>query len=77
MDNGEKALTNITVEYGKFKKLCKAIERENLQDEDVVTFELIVGSLFPTITENIKKELLYQHTQGYVEGLAAAKNEEE
>ena len=74
MDSGEKALTNITVEYGKFKKLYKAIERENLQDEDVVTFELIVGSLFPAITENIKKELLYQHTQGYVEGLAAAKD---
>lgn len=77
MDNGKKALTNITVKYGKFKKLYEAVQRENLQDEDVVTFELIVGSLFPTIMQNIKKELLYQHTQGYIEGLAAAKNEEE
>lgn len=77
MGNGtiEPKINRITVTYDKFKKIAAAIETLDLDDNSEISFEFIVGSLFPNITENIKKEIKTQYTKGYIEGMATAKEE--
>lgn len=63
-----------TVKLSKVKAAIKQIEEhyadcpEKIDDIDV-TFEYLVGSFFPTILENIDKEVNRQHALGYIEGL--------
>ena len=40
-----------------------------------ISFEFLVGSLFPNVLTNIKEALRIQHAQGYAEGLAEGKKE--
>ena len=39
-----------------------------------VSFELVIGSLFPDVYKNIKEELRRQYTLGYSEGLRGGKD---
>lgn len=61
-----------TVTFDKFKQFYKAVKQAKVKE---LSFEFIVGSLFPHITTNIKEELRRQHALGYAEGLAAEKEE--
>ena len=74
MENGttEPTVDKITVKYEKFKKMAAAIEELNLDDNSEISFEFIVGSLFPNVMKNIKKELMYQYTKGYTDGYSEA-----
>ena len=71
MDNGmeKPKIDKITVQYEKFKKLAAAIEELKPTNDSELSFEFIVGSLFPNILDNIKKEIMNQYTKGYLTGL--------
>ena len=66
-------LEQITVKYGKLKKMMKALEQINPTDDTDINFEFVVGSCFPNILENIKKALHTQYTKGYLTGLKEGK----
>ena len=64
-----------TVKLGRVKAAMAQIEEhykdlteEELNDIDI-TFEYLVGSFFPTILENIDKEMNRQHAKGFADGL--------
>jgi len=38
------------------------------KDLKELTFELVVGSCFPNIMNNIKEEMRKQYTKGYIDG---------
>ena len=66
----EKQLTNkITVKYGILRKMVDALDNISPNEETEVPFEYVIGSCFPNIFDNIKKELHIQYTNGYVAGL--------
>lgn len=62
-------MDNITVKYGKLKKIIQALENMEFNDDSEVTFEYIIGSCFPDILKNIKTEMHTQYTKGYTDGL--------
>lgn len=62
-------MDNITVKYGKLKKIIEALETMELTDDSDVSFEYVVGSCFPEIYQNIKKEIHIQYTKGYMDGI--------
>lgn len=57
----------ITVPKKKVLKMLKAIKQMNTAEE--ISFEFIVGSLFPTIYNSIITELNQSYTKGYLQGL--------
>ena len=66
-----------TVKFSKLKKVINSLEehpitKDRLEDLEV-SFEFIIGSLFPDILENIKDKI----TNSYIEGYLAAKQEME
>ena len=69
-------MDKITVKYGFLKKVIKNFEKINPTDDTEVSFEYLVGSCFPDIMENIKKEMRRQYTMGYAEGSKGESNEE-
>lgn len=69
-------LSDLVVEYKKFKKVYQAIKDHNIKE---ISFEFLVGSCFPDALNNIKEEMRRQYTLGYTEGLKEGKqiNEKE
>lgn len=67
-------LSDLVVEYKKFKKVYQAIKDHNIKE---ISFEFLVGSCFPNALQNIKEEMRRQYTLGYTEGLKAQKEEKE
>lgn len=65
------AVENISTDFKTLENVYKIAKEKKLKK---VTFEFIVGSCFPNICENIKKEIQLQHAQGYAEGLKDAKS---
>lgn len=59
-------MEHIVVSREAFDQLAKAIKKHDMKE---ITFEFIVGSCFPNIMKNIKKEMRRQYTLGYAEGL--------
>ena len=68
-------MEKITVEYSRLKKIVKKLDKMDTKPDDEISFEFVVGSLFPHILANIKEEIRRQYTQGYAEGLKAKKDE--
>lgn len=64
-------MDKITVKYGKLKKTIDLLDKINPTDDTDVSFEYIVGSLFPDIYHQIDQRIKLAHAQGYVEGLDA------
>lgn len=62
------------VPFSRLKRLVETIEHhpqmKDRLDEVEVSFEFIVGSLFPTIMGNVHDALNKEHMNGYLEGLA-------
>lgn len=60
------------VSLATLKAAIKQIEKHNtakLPDADInITFEYLIGSFFPTITNNIQNEMKRQYTLGYIAG---------
>ena len=61
----------ITVSFGKLKKIMESLEKTHMKNDDLVSFEYIVGSCFPNVFENIKTEIRTAYTQGYMDGINA------
>ena len=67
-------LSDLVVEYKKFKKVYQAIKDHNIKE---ISFEFLVGSCFPDALKNIKEEMRRQYTLGYTEGLKEGKQNNE
>lgn len=65
----EPTVNNISIKYSQFKKIISALKEANPTDDTEISFEFLVGSCFPDIMNNIKKELAYQYTKGYTDAL--------
>ncbi len=76
MGGGKPQMEDITVKYKTFRKIADMLESKNMQPDDDVKFELIIGSCFPNIYKNIKEELRRQYTLGYLDGLEAQETNE-
>lgn len=59
-------MDKIVTSREKFDKIKRIIYRQDLQE---ISFDFIVGSLFPDIYDNIKQRLKFAHAQGYMDGL--------
>ena len=68
----EPEIPKLTISRKTFNKIVKAIQQNNMQE---ISFEFLIGSLFPNVLTNIKEALRIQHAQGYAEGLAEGKKE--
>ena len=78
LDKNELEENSISITLTQLKKFCNNCSKvyEFTDDDDVqVSFELIIGSLFPTILDNIKIFGTKKYIQGYTQGLEDAKNE--
>ena len=69
MSEGKQLTNKITVKYGVLKKVVKALDNISPNEETEIPFEYVIGSCFPNVFENIKKELHIQYTNGYIAGL--------
>jgi len=58
-------MEHITVSRETFDSLAKMVHKKDLKE---LTFELVVGSCFPNIMNNIKEEMRKQYTKGYIDG---------
>lgn len=58
-----------TVNLNRIEHLIQSIRRNSTEEDPVVSFEYIVGSLFPTIYHNIKDEIANSYIQGYNDGI--------
>lgn len=67
-------LSDLVIEYKKFKKVYQAIKDHNIKE---ISFEFLVGSCFPNALQNIKEEMRRQYTLGYTEGLKEGKQSNE
>ena len=71
-----------SVKLSRLKKVVKHVERDLMSidfekrgiDPDV-SFEFLVGSLFPTVFQNIMDYVKEERTKAYMEGYNAAKGE--
>lgn len=66
-------MDKITVPFEEFEHLYKIAKKGKLKE---LRFELVVGSLFPDIMDNIKEEMRRQHALGYTEGLKENEKQE-
>lgn len=66
-------MSDITVDFKKIKKIVQILKDSGTNNSDQVSFEFIVGSLFPEVYDNIKQKLMQAHAQGYAEGLRDSK----
>lgn len=66
-------MDKIVTTYKKLKKIVQILENKGTKPTDEITFEFIVGSLFPNVYSNIVEEMRRQHAEGYMEGLQARK----
>ena len=64
-------MDKITVPFEDFEHLYKIAKKGKLKE---LRFELVVGSLFPDIMDNIKEEMRRQYTLGYIEGQKEVKD---
>ena len=65
-------IDDLKIEAKKLHKLDKIIKEKHIKE---VSFEFVVGSLFPQALKNIKEEMRRQYTLGYAEGQKEDKND--
>ena len=58
-------MDNIVVSFEEFEQLYNVVRKAKLKE---LRFELVVGSLFPDVMNNIKEEMRRQHALGFAEG---------
>ena len=58
-------INDLKIEAKKLHKLDKIVKEKHIKE---VSFEFIVGSLFPDAFKNIKEEMRFQYTKGYADG---------
>ena len=65
-------IDDLKIEAKKLHKLSKVAKDKRLKE---LSFEFVVGSLFPQALKNIKEEMRRQYTLGYAEGQKESKND--
>ena len=65
-------IDDLKVEAKKLHKIDKIVKEKHIKE---VSFEFVVGSLFPTALKNIKEEMRRQYTLGFVEGRKESDND--
>lgn len=65
-------IDDLKVETKKLQKMANKLRDNNIKE---VSFELVVGSLFPHALKNIKDEMRYQYTLGFAEGQKGKRDE--
>ena len=65
-------IDDLKVDAKKLHKLDKIIKTKHIKE---VSFEFVVGSLFPTALKNIKEEMRRQYTLGFAEGRKESDND--
>ena len=66
-------MDNMVVSFEEFEQLYNVARKAKLKE---LRFELVVGSLFPDVMNNIKEEMRRQHALGYTEGLKENEKQE-
>lgn len=66
-------IDDLKVDLSKFKKFSNAIIEREIEE---ISFEFIVGSLFPNVMNNIKEEMRRQYTLGFAAGQKGETDEE-
>ena len=67
-----------TVKYSHFKKCLRALERDfegqpKVLDNIDISFEYVIGSLFPNILSNIQDEMSNQYIKGFTDRINIGK----
>ena len=62
-----------SVKFSKVLGLVKTLEKSGMRKDSEVSFEFIVGSLFPNVLSNVQTAIRTQYTKGYTEGIADSK----
>ncbi len=57
-----------TVSIGKAKRCIHALDTQGFTNEDAISFEFLVGSLFPDIYDQVTERIRLAYTQGYIDG---------
>ena len=70
---GTVKLARVKAAIAQIEEHYKDFSQEEIDNIDI-TFEYLVGSFFPTILENIDKEVSRQHAKGFAEGLQEGMN---
>ncbi len=65
-------IDDLKVETKKLSKMVNRLKDNNIKE---VSFELVVGSLFPKALQNIKEEMRRHYTLGYAEGQKGKEDE--
>lgn len=50
----------------KIKKLIAQVEKISDVDDPTLSFEFLIGSLYPEVYGNVQETIRYAHTQGYI-----------
>ena len=67
-------MDNIVVSFEEYENLYNLAKRGKLKE---LRFELVMSALFPSVYDNIKEEMMRQHTLGYAEGVKSAQEKSE
>lgn len=59
-----------TVSLGKAKKVVHAMDTMNFDNNCEISFEYLVGSLFPDIFNQVEERIHLAYTQGYIDGMS-------
>ena len=65
-------IDDLKIEAKKLHKLDKVVKEKHIKE---ISFEFLVGSLFPNVLKNIKEEMRRQYTLGYAAGQKGLENE--
>lgn len=52
----------------KIKKLIAQVEKISDVDDPTLSFEFLIGSLYPEVYGNVQETIRYARTQGYIDG---------
>lgn len=63
------------VKFSKVLRVVKTLEKSGMRKDSEVSFEFIVGSLFPDAFKNMQTALRTEYTKGYAAGLEAKESE--
>lgn len=56
----------------KIKKLIAQVEKISDVDDPTLSFELLIGSLYPEVYGNVQETIRYARTQGYIDAFLDA-----
>lgn len=64
-----------TVKLSKIKKAIQSIESGMPVADPDISFEFLIGSFYPKILDNIKKEMANQYIEGFNQGRKSIEDE--